>query len=257
MTPQPKIVGIIPARYGSSRFPGKILVNVCGKPMIQRVYEHSRRSQMLDDLLVATDDSRIYDCVINFGGKAIMTGKNHQSGTDRIAEVLEKLDSDIVVNIQGDQPLFDPEMINEAVWPMIDNPEIKMSTLKIKIEENEYFDPSVVKVVTDTAGFALYFSRSLLPFPAEAKKIDVYEHIGLYVYQKDFLLKISKMPQTPLEKIEKLEQLRVLENGFKILVVETKSDRTAGISIDTPDDLKKVEEILNHQPSAGSKPAEG
>jgi 3-deoxy-manno-octulosonate cytidylyltransferase (CMP-KDO synthetase) len=248
-----RIVGVIPARYGSSRFEGKVLANIAGKPMIQWVYERARQSKMLDELLVAVDDPRVQSQVEAFGGKAILTGTHHESGTDRIAEVVEKMPADIVVNIQGDQPLLDPNMIDEAIQPMIDDPEIQMSTLKREIEQDEFDDPGVVKVVVDEKGFALYFSRSLLPFPRYDENLHVYEHVGLYVYRKDFLLKISKMPQGYLEKIESLEQLRVMEKGYKILVVETKTDRTAGISVDTPEDLKKVERVIKQKkgPSDG------
>ena len=244
MHSMPKVIGVIPARYGSSRFPGKIIAEIAGKPMIQRVYEQCAKSKLLNELLVAVDDQRVYDVVQSFGGKAIMTAKHHQSGTDRIAEVMEKVAGDIVVNIQGDQPLFDPRMIDEAVEPMIKNHEILMSTIKTKIEKDSYDDPGVVKVVTDNEGFALYFSRSLIPYSRDEEEIDVYEHVGLYVYQKDFLHKITKLPQSELEKIEMLEQLRVLENGYKILVVETKCDRASGVSVDTPEDLANVEKII-------------
>ena len=240
-----RIVGVIPARYGSSRFEGKVLADIAGKPMIQHVYERARQSKTLDELLVAVDDPRVQSRVEAFGGKAILTGSHHESGTDRIAEVVETMPVDIVVNIQGDQPLLDPDMIDEAVRPMIDNPEIQMSTLKREIDKDEFDDPGVVKVVVDDQGFALYFSRSLIPYPRYDENLHVYEHVGLYVYRKDFLLKISKIPQGYLEKIESLEQLRVMERGYKILVVETKTARTAGISVDTPEDLKKVERVLN------------
>ncbi len=244
---QPRIIGVIPARYGSSRFEGKVLVDIAGKSMIQRVYERARQSKTLDELLVAVDDPRVQSCVEAFGGKAILTGADHQSGTDRIAEVVEPRPVDIVVNIQGDQPLLDPNMIDEAVQPMIDNPEIQMSTLKREIDKDEFDDPGVVKVVVDENDFALYFSRSLIPYPRYDENLHVYEHVGLYVYRKDFLLKISKMPQGYLEKLESLEQLRVMEKGYKILVVETKTNRTAGISVDTPEDLKKVEKVMKGQ----------
>jgi 3-deoxy-manno-octulosonate cytidylyltransferase (CMP-KDO synthetase) len=240
-----RIVGVIPARYGSSRFEGKVLANIAGKPMIQWVYEQASKSRTLDELFVAVDDPRVQSRVEQFGGKAVLTAANHKSGTDRIAEAVEKMPADIVVNIQGDQPLIDPDMIDEAVKPMIDDPEIQMSTLKREIEEDEFEDPGVVKVVVDNRDFALYFSRSLIPYPRYDENIRVFEHVGLYVYRKDFLLKISKMPQGYLEKIESLEQLRVMEKGYKILVVETKVDRSAGISVDTPEDLKKVEKIIN------------
>ena len=238
------IVGVIPARYGSSRFEGKVLADIAGKPMIQWVYERAKQSKTLDELFVAVDDPRVQSIVEGFGGKAILTGVQHKSGTDRIAEVVEKMAADIIVNIQGDQPLIDPNMIDEAVQPMIDNPEIQMSTLKREIEEDEFGDPGVVKVVVDENDFALYFSRSLIPYPLYEENIRVYEHVGLYVYRKNFLLEISKMPQGYLEKIESLEQLRVMEKGYKILVVETKMDKTAGMSVDTPEDLERVERLI-------------
>ena len=238
------VVGVIPARYGSSRFEGKVLADIAGKPMIQWVYERASQSKTLDELLVAVDDPRVQSSVEGFGGKAIMTGVHHKSGTDRIAEVVEKMAADIIVNIQGDQPLIDPNMIDEAVQPMIDKPEIQMSTLKREIEKDEFDDPGVVKVVVDEKDFALYFSRSLIPYPRYDENLRVYEHVGLYVYRKDFLLEISKMPQGYLEKIESLEQLRVMEKGYKILVVETKMDKAAGISVDTPEDLERVERLI-------------
>ena len=240
-----RIVGVIPARYGSSRFKGKVLADIAGKPMIQWVYERANQSKTLDELFVAVDDQRIQSRVEQFGGKAVLTAAHHKSGTDRIAEAVENMSADIVVNIQGDQPLIEPNMIDEAVQPMIDNPEIQMSTLKRQIEKDEFDDPGVVKVVVDYKDFALYFSRSLIPYPRYDENLRVFEHVGLYVYRKDFLLKISRMPQGYLEKIESLEQLRVIEKGYRILVVETKMDRTAGISVDTPEDLKKVEKIIS------------
>lgn len=240
-----RVIGVIPARYGSSRFEGKVLADIAGKPMIQWVYERANQSKTLDELFVAVDDPRVQSRVEGFGGKAILTGAHHESGTDRIAEVVEKIPADIIVNIQGDQPLIDPNMIDEAVQPMIDNPEIQMSTLKREIEKDEFDDPGVVKVVVDDQDFALYFSRSLIPYPRYDENLRVYEHVGLYVYRKDFLLKISKMPKGYLEKIESLEQLRVLEKGYRILVVETKMDKAAGVSVDTPEDLEKVERLIN------------
>ncbi len=240
------VVGIIPARYGSSRFPGKIIADIAGKSMIQRVYEQSQKSKLLNDLYVAVDDQKVMDVVEGFGGKAVMTGAHHQSGTDRIAEVMDKVNCDIVVNIQGDQPLFDANMIDEAVAPMLDNPEIQMSTLKVKIGQESYQDPAVVKVVTDLDNFALYFSRSLVPFPREGQDIDVFEHVGLYVYRRDFILNIAKLSPSPLEKIEMLEQLRVLENGYKIYVAETTCTKESGMSVDTPQDLEAVVKIINN-----------
>lgn len=239
-----RIVGVIPARYGSSRFEGKIIADIAGKPMIQWVYERASRSNTLDELLVAVDDPRVQSTVEGFGGRAVMTGMHHASGTDRIAEVVAKMPADIVVNIQGDQPLIDPNMIDEAVQPMIGNAEIQMSTLKREIDKEEFDDPGVVKVVVDDHDFALYFSRSLIPYPVHDERLRVYEHVGVYVYRKEFLLKLSRMPQGDLEKIESLEQLRVLERGHRILVVETKMDPRTGVSVDTPEDIKKVERLI-------------
>jgi len=241
-----RVIGVIPARYGSTRFKGKIVAKIAGKPMIQRVYEQAKQSKLLDELFVAADDARVQACVEGFGGNVVITNPHHQSGTDRIAEVVEKVPADIVVNIQGDQPLIDPLMIDEAVQPLLEHPEIPMSTLKMRISREDFADPNIVKVVVDKQDFALYFSRSLIPYPRVDKDIKVYEHIGLYVYQKDFLLNISKLPQSYLEKIELLEQLRVLENGYKIIVVETHSANAAiaGFSVDTREDLAKVEKFL-------------
>jgi len=244
MSQKQKVVGIIPARYGSSRFPGKVLKEIAGKPMIQWVYEHAIKSNLLDELFVAVDNDDVYRCVEGFGGKAVMTKSEHQSGTDRLAEAIEIIEADIVVNIQGDQPLLDSNMINEAVQPMLDDATIQMLTLKTKIEKKDYTDPAVVKVVVDENDYALYFSRSLIPYSVDNVELEIFEHVGLYVYSKDFLLTISKLPQTYLEKIEMLEQLRVLEKGYKIKVIETKSDSILGISVDSPEDLVKVEKII-------------
>lgn len=244
MSEKQKVIGVIPARFGSSRFPGKVLKDIAGKPMIQWVYEQANKSKLLDRLFVAVDNESVFKCVKEFGGKAVMTKVDHQSGTDRIAEAIENIEADIVVNIQGDQPLFDSNMIDEAVKPMLDDITIQMSTLKTKIEKEDYADPAVVKVVVDEDDYALYFSRSLIPYSRDNVEVEIFEHVGLYVYRKDFLFTISKLPQSYLEKIEMLEQLRVLEKGYRIKVIETKSDSTSGISVDTPEDLAKVEKII-------------
>jgi 3-deoxy-manno-octulosonate cytidylyltransferase (CMP-KDO synthetase) len=241
---KPIIIGVIPARYDSSRFKGKIIADIAGKPMIQRVYEQAKQSKTLDKLIVAVDDLKVKAVVESFGGEAILTDIHHQSGTDRIAEVIESIECDIIVNIQGDQPLIDPIMINETVQPMIDNPEILMSTLKREIEEEEFDDTGVVKVVVDDNNYALYFSRSLIPYPLKNEDVKVYEHVGLYSYTKDFLHILSKLPMGKLEKIESLEQLRVMEKGYKIYVAETKANSIAGISVDTIEDLQNVERII-------------
>ncbi len=251
MSDRCNVVGVIPARYGSTRLPGKILAPIAGKPMIQWVYERAKESKLLRELFVAADDERIIACVEGFGGKAVMTGQHHQSGTDRIAEAVGKLQADIVVNIQGDQPMLDPRMIDEAVQPMLDHAEIHMATLMTLIQPEDYHDPGVVKVVVDENGYALYFSRSLIPYPRKTENLRVFEHVGLYVYRKDFLLMISQLPQGYLEKIELLEQLRVLEKGYKIYVSETRCASASGVSVDTAEDLVKVEKLIRTQQQKG------
>lgn len=244
----PRIIGVIPARYGSSRFPGKILATIAGKSMIQRVYEQSVKASLIHELYVAVDDPRVLEHVHQFGGKAVLTGSHHQSGTDRIAEVVAKMDCDIVVNVQGDQPLIDPEMIDLAIQPMIADPSIPMSTIKARIRRPEDLNnPNKVKVVVDANDFALYFSRSLVPFPRDQKEnIEAFEHLGLYVYRRDFLLQYSRWPQSHLEKIEMLEQLRVMERGYKIKVIEVTQhlSEISGFCVDTPEDLAKLGQLM-------------
>ena len=238
------VIIVIPARYGSTRFEGKPLAEINGKPMIYHVYQRAKKVKCVDDVIVATDDERIKKAVEAFNGKAVMTSKEHKSGTDRVAEVAERIDADIIVNVQGDEPLISPEAIEQAVMPLVENKKIRMSTLMTKItKEAEYNDHNIVKVVTDKEGFALYFSRSLIPYPRGKQRLNAYKHIGIYVYRKDFLIRFAAMSQTPLEQTESLEQLRVLENGFKIKVVETDYD---SISVDTPRDLEVIYEE-NHK----------
>jgi 3-deoxy-manno-octulosonate cytidylyltransferase (CMP-KDO synthetase) len=243
------ITAVIPARYGSTRFPGKSLVPIKGKPMIQWVYERTKGSQLIDRVIVATDDERIMQTVASFGGEAIMTSPSHQTGTDRIAEVARKLDCAIVVNVQGDEPLIHPEMIDQAIQPLLDNAAIPMGTLCKKIDrKDEAFDPNVVKVVFDKDHLALYFSRAPIPWDRDRwtskgpitelpASDDMFKHVGLYVYRRDFLLRYAGLPQTPLEAKEKLEQLRALEHGYKIKVVETSHE---SFGVDIPDDLSKI-----------------
>lgn len=251
-----KITAIIPARYGSTRFEGKALADICGKPMIQHVYERTVRSTLVSDVVVATDDERIAAAVRKFGGRAEMTSTGHETGTDRLAEVAARIDSDIIVNVQGDEPLIEPAMIDEAVEPLISDQSVVMSTLKSRIKTlHDFLSPNVVKVVTDWEGYALYFSRSPLPNFRDkwndlkdekfsSGKLLCYKHIGLYVYRKDFLLQFSQMSPTYLELAEKLEQLRVLENGYRIKVVETSHE---SIGVDTPADLAAVIVKLKEQ----------
>jgi 3-deoxy-manno-octulosonate cytidylyltransferase (CMP-KDO synthetase) len=242
-----KIVAFIPARYQSKRFQGKPLALIAGKPMIQHVFQRTKACPELDEIYVATDDRRIYECVQEFGGTAIMTGKNHQSGTDRIAEAVETItlaDRDIVVNIQGDQPIFQPSMLSDLIQALIKNPTIPMSTLMHKIiDDQELHDTNNVKVAVDNNGYALYFSRLPIPFYRDEKSTTIhYKHLGLYAYRKEFLLAFTKLSYGLLEHAEKLEQLRVLEHGFKIKVVETIFD---SIEVDTPENIKKVEQNLS------------
>ncbi len=236
------VIGVIPARYGSTRLPAKALAMIHGKPMIQHVYEKCLRAKLLSEVIVATDDKRIFDAVIKFGGNVVMTSKSHKSGTDRIGEAVKKIKCDIVVNIQGDEPVIDPRNIDKAIEPLIKDKNINVSTLCFNISEyKEVNNPNVVKVVFDSTNNALYFSRSMIPFNRDNIKTDHYKHIGLYVYRKDYLLKLIKMKPSKLELTEKLEQLRVLESGEKIKVVETKIDSH---SVDTQADLRKIKKLI-------------
>jgi len=237
-----KITSIIPARYSSSRLPGKPLKDICGKTMIQRVYEQAKKVNLIDEVIVATDDQKIFNEVRSFNGNIIMTSKAHKTGTDRLAEVAAKIDTDIIVNVQGDEPLINPSVIKSAIEPLLTDDSLKMSTLKHLInDEKEINNPNVVKVITDKNKNAIYFSRSKIPYARNSQKFNYYKHIGLYVYRRDFLLKFSKMDSTPLEQQESLEQLRVIENGYKIKVIETEYD---SIGVDTEEDLNKVRNIL-------------
>lgn len=245
-----KVVGIIPARYGSTRLPGKALKPIAGIPMIQRVYERSIQCRSLNSLYVATDDERIFAAVEAFGGRAIMTSPDCQSGTDRAAEAMRTIDADIVANIQGDQPFIDPGMIDECIQPLVNDETLGICTLMYPIRRSEDLqDPACVKIITDLQGNALYCSRSLIPYPQKDIPHSVYEHIGLYVYTKKFLLQLAALPPTPLEKIESLEQLRVLENGYRLRVVETSCrDRDFhGFSVDTAEDIVRAETMLRER----------
>jgi len=240
-----RVIGVIPARYQSSRLEGKPLADILGKPMVQHVYERAREAGNLDEVLVATDDERIRRAVTDFGGKAVMTSLSHRSGTDRVAEAVLTLEADVVVNIQGDEPMIDPLMIEEVVAPFREGTSASLVTLKKEVfHESEFADPGVVKVVTDPRGIALYFSRSLVPYPRNrTAHYRVFEHIGIYAYTRDCLLQLAALPVSPLEEIEALEQLRALENGISILVVETRSNRQS-ISVDTAVDLERVREAM-------------
>jgi len=237
---------IIPSRYSSTRLEGKPLVDIAGKPMIQRVYEAASQATFIDRIIVATDDERIFNTVLQFGGEAEHTAPHHMSGTDRIAEVAEHLNCDIVVNLQGDEPLMDPRLIDEVVSSVRDNEGIYMASAKSPIKRIEdRQNPHIVKVVSDYNNYALYFSRSPLPYcftGHEREELSLgFRHIGLYVYRKDFLMHLVRLEPSPLEKQERLEQLRVLENGYRIKLVPTDYDAPG---VDTPDDLTKVRKIM-------------
>lgn len=249
MTEGLKTVGIIPARWGSTRFPGKPLAPILGRPMIQWVVEAALKAVRLSQVIVATDDSRILDAVKGFGGCAELTSDQHRTGSDRIAEVAARGQWDLVVNIQGDEPLIDPADIDRAVKGLADNPDIPVSTLMAPVKtEDERDDVNVVKVVTDACGRALYFSRSPIPHNrdggGEAPLEGVFRHLGLYAYRSSFLREFTRMPSTPLEELEKLEQLRILESGFPILVLNTEN-RSPGV--DRPEDIEKLETLLAKQ----------
>jgi len=239
-----KTISIIPARYASTRFPGKPLATIMGKPMIQHIYERVLLVKGLDAVYVATDDQRIFEVVKGFGGSVLMTSEAHTCGTDRLSECAEKLglsDEDLILNIQGDEPLIRPEMVEDLI-SIFDDTSVYMGTLKKKITvESELNNPNIVKVITNLDEEALYFSRYCLPYERNTGFATHFKHIGMYGYTKNFLMKYSKMPKTTLEQAESLEQLRVLENGFKIKVKET---MYSTIGVDTPEQLKEVEERM-------------
>lgn len=246
------IIGIIPARYGSTRFPGKPLVKIAGKTLIQRTYENAKSCKILDKIIIATDDKRIYDHVKEFQGQVIMTSVDCPTGTDRLAEVIRKDSSlshaQIIVNIQGDEPTIDPKIIESVAITLNECKEAAVATAVVQINsEEEALNPSVVKCVLDLQGFALYFSRGLIPAGKNLKYDPgqvYFRHLGLYAYRRDFLLHYGSLSQTPLQLAEDLEQLRVLENGYRIkaAIVEGESR-----DVNTPEDIKKVEPFICKQ----------
>ena len=247
------VVAIIPARYGSTRFPGKPLASIGGKPMVQHVYESASKARGLDRVLVATDDRRILDTVKDFGGEAVLTSKNHASGTDRLAEVVKKIRAEWIINVQGDLPFVRPETIARTLGPLRLNGSICMGTARTAIyRKEEWLNPNVVKVVTDRKGFALYFSRAPIPHlredtgngnaaPAEPGRLWGHRHVGVYVYRRDFLLKFARLRPTPLERAEGLEQLRALAHGYRIRVADVEEP---SVEVDTPEDLKRAEDYF-------------
>lgn len=245
-----KVVVVIPARYGSTRLPGKPLLSLAGKPMIQRVYERAKLAKQVDRVLVATDDERIVKAVEAFGGEARMTRADHRTGTERVAEVAAHEAGDVFVNVQGDEPLLDPAALDKAVASLLEEPAAAISTVATPIKTAaDIMDPNVVKTVLDFDGNALYFSRAPVPWVRDtAGKIQVrhLKHLGLYVFQRDALLEYPTLPQGELERIEQLEQLRWLENGWKIRVAEVEHD---AVSVDVPEDVARVEKLLKGEDS--------
>ena len=239
------VTAIIPARMAATRFPGKPLVDICGKPMIQWVYERATRANAVNRVIVATCDQEIADAVASFGGEAVMTSDKHRSGTERLAEAAANLETDVVVNVQGDEPLIHPSAIDRAVEPFLQSDDVTMTSLMVPIDSEAAKDPNTVKVVVDLDNYALYFSRSSIPF--ERNPLDdqsIYGHVGLYAYTRSFLLEYAAFDPTPLEKAESLEQLRVLEHGGRIKMVEI-PDRPIGV--DTQQDLQRVRELFETQ----------
>lgn len=250
---KPSVIAIIPARYASNRFPGKPLAKIAGKPMIQHVVERAKAVSMLSRVVVATDDARIAGCVEDFGGEYVMTRTDHVSGSDRLAEAAQLLDiseHDVVVNIQGDQPLFPPAVVEQVARPLLEDHALPMSTLVYKIvRPEEISDPNHVKTVFDREKNALYFSRAPIPFqrnPKDPRQPTYYKHLGFYAYRKGFLLSFVALPEGEWEHFEKLEQLRALEYGYKVRVIITEYD---SIEVDTPDDLVRVEKDLLRKPN--------
>ena len=236
---------VIPARYASTRLSGKPLADICGKPMICRVLERASRAQKPEKVIVATDDQRIYDAVRAEGGEAILTRADHPTGTDRLAEVAEAYpEVDLIVNVQGDEPLIEPSVIDDLIAPFEMDENLPMATVMVRMDDAaEQLNPNNVKVIVDKLGYALYFSRSLVPYP-RAVAGPVYKHIGIYAYRRDFLLRYARLEPTPLEKAESLEQLRALENGYGIRVLETDC---RFVGVDTPEDLALVNKIYREQ----------
>lgn len=240
-----KVVIVIPARYGSTRLPGKPLVQIAGKPMVQRVYERAKLAKLASQVIVATDDERILKAVEAFGGEARMTRPDHRTGTERIAEVAAHTEGDVFVNVQGDEPLLDPQAVDTAVSSLLEEPVAQISTVAVPIKTpGDIMDPNVVKTVLDFDGNALYFSRAPIPWVRDKGTHNVVrhlKHLGLYVFQREALLEYPTLPVGELERIEQLEQLRWMENGWKIRVAETEHD---AVSVDVPEDVDRVEKLL-------------
>jgi 3-deoxy-manno-octulosonate cytidylyltransferase (CMP-KDO synthetase) len=238
-----RFIGVIPARYHSTRLPGKALIEIAGRPLVQWVYEQARQASHLDDLVVATDDLRILNTVEGFGGKAVMTRSDHNSGTDRVAELAQSIEADVFVNIQGDEPLISWHTIDGVCSPFERDVEVQITTARIKISDPDQIkSPHVVKVVVDSLERALYFSRAPIPCP-QRRAGTFYKHLGIYGYRREFLQALSQLNPSELEETEGLEQLRFLENGVEIRVVEVSEDSP---HVDTRDDILRVRPLLEN-----------
>ncbi len=258
-----RVVAVIPARWQSTRFKGKVLADINGKPMIQHVWEKVKRAHSVDDIIVAVDKDKVQKAVESFGGKAVFTSPEQPSGTDRIAEVINGIDADVVINIQADEPLVHPLMIDELAQVFEYEKSAQMATLIKRIHhKDDIMNPNVVKVVVDRKGYALYFSRSPIPYirsggtalhvsPESMQDISelYFKHIGMYAYTKEFLFTFTNLPKSTLEGEECLEQLRALEHGYRIKTIETRYET---VGVDTPDDLERVKEILRQTEAAHS-----
>ena len=236
------VLAILPARYGSTRFPGKPLTPISGKPMIQHVWERTRQAKHVDAVVVATDDERIRDACIGFGADVEMTASSHPTGTDRLAEVAIRHTHDLIVNVQGDEPLIEGFVVDAAIEALLEDPDAAMSTIVHRAEPEAFDDPNRVKVVVDKQGYALYFSRAGIPFRRKDTGITPIQHVGLYTYRKDFLLEFVRLDRSPAEEAEELEQLRALENGFRIRAAEVAG--WTSVPVDIPDDVAIVEAAL-------------
>lgn len=241
--PTPSVIAVIPARYGSTRFPGKPLVPIGGIPMIQRVYQQAKQSTWIDEVVVATDDQRIVERVVQFGGKAVMTSNQHTTGTDRIVEVMQNYDCEWVLNIQGDEPLISPLDLDALVQAVYHQKQIHVATLIVPLEEKNRQNVNIVKVVINHKNEAMYFSRSPIPC-IQGETPAIWKHVGIYLFRRSFLLQFAGWSSSSLEKAENLEQLRILENGEKILCIQAQHD---GVGVDTPEDVIKVEKILQNK----------
>ena len=241
-----QVVAVIPARYGSTRLPGKPLIPIAGKPMIQHVFERTKKAQTVQRVVVATDDVRIVNAVHGFQGEALMTRSDHRTGTERVAEVAAHEEGDVFVNVQGDEPLIDPIAIDTAVGALLEDPPAQIATVATPVRHAaDIMDPNVVKTVLDFDGHALYFSRAPIPWlrdPQSKVSVKYWKHLGLYVFERDALLEYATLPLGDLERVEQLEQLRWLENGWKIRVAEVAHD---ALSVDVPEDVARVEKLMS------------